>query len=237
LIPKCGCYFPSNNNYLFFVKDVELVKYDYKKTILHLDIISKIKNHIYYIGPVIGTCNILSNFNGNLLQATNGIYIDSFDYKKNNIELTGGHAVVILGWGIELFTITTYGKKYTEIPYWYCRNTYGTEWGESGYFKFAMYPINQKSVLEVNVSLVENNKTQDSGGIYMFKSGKIENSTFNKINPTPTSKDLIKSEDWYMKGDSFDKKLVNHISINFIFNIILTTIIIILLIKLCFKII
>ncbi|CAL6092434.1 Cathepsin_B [Hexamita inflata] len=36
----------------------------------------------------------------------------------------GGHAVVAIGWGIDRGT-----------PYWICRNSWGAEWGENGYFR------------------------------------------------------------------------------------------------------
>ncbi len=60
------------------------------------------------------------------------IYVSLYEYKKGDIyeytgdgsDLIGGHAVVIVGWGEEK------GKKY-----WIVRNTWGTEWGDDGYFK------------------------------------------------------------------------------------------------------
>ncbi|KWX12230.1 Cathepsin B-like cysteine proteinase [Giardia duodenalis assemblage B] len=39
-------------------------------------------------------------------------------------KLSGGHAVMIVGWGEE-----------NGVPYWDCANTYGTNWGDHGYFK------------------------------------------------------------------------------------------------------
>ena len=39
----------------------------------------------------------------------------------------GGHAVVIVGWGVE---------EGTNTPYWIIRNSWGTSWGDGGYFKF-----------------------------------------------------------------------------------------------------
>lgn len=36
----------------------------------------------------------------------------------------GGHAVKLIGWG-----------QQNQIPYWICANSWGTDWGENGYFK------------------------------------------------------------------------------------------------------
>ena len=35
-----------------------------------------------------------------------------------------GHAIKIIGWGVE-----------KGIPYWLCANSWGTKWGEDGFFK------------------------------------------------------------------------------------------------------
>jgi len=47
-------------------------------------------------------------------------------YHKGIFEFTpeGGHAIKILGWGTENGT-----------PYWLCANSWGTAWGDSGFFK------------------------------------------------------------------------------------------------------
>jgi len=59
------------------------------------------------------------------------VYDDFYDYQEGTIykhspssTLKGGHSVVIVGWG------ESEGNKY-----WICRNTWGKDWGENGYFK------------------------------------------------------------------------------------------------------
>lgn len=59
------------------------------------------------------------------------VYDDFYDYQEGTIykqsplsKLVSGHCVVIVGWG------ESGGEKY-----WICRNTWGEDWGENGYFK------------------------------------------------------------------------------------------------------
>ncbi len=46
---------------------------------------------------------------------------------------TGGHAITIVGWGT--FTFVFNSKEYN-IPYWTCLNSWGVEWGHSGFPKY-----------------------------------------------------------------------------------------------------
>lgn len=39
----------------------------------------------------------------------------------------GGHAVKMIGWGVE-----------GGVKYWICSNSWGTGWGENGFFKIKM---------------------------------------------------------------------------------------------------
>jgi len=45
-------------------------------------------------------------------------------YKHTGGGLGGGHAVKMLGWGVE-----------NGEPYWLCANSWGYEWGDGGFFK------------------------------------------------------------------------------------------------------
>lgn len=78
--------------------------------------VAAIQREIYKYGPV-----------------TTGmrVYADLFDWDGRGVyrwdgtaELTGGHAVVITGWG-------TLGG----VPYWQVMNSWGTEWGDRGFFR------------------------------------------------------------------------------------------------------
>ena len=43
----------------------------------------------------------------------------------------GGHAIKVIGWGVQNAPNTA------EMPYWLVANSWGTSWGEQGYFRIA----------------------------------------------------------------------------------------------------
>ena len=60
------------------------------------------------------------------------IYTDFFNYKSGVYKHTtgsyaGGHAIKVLGWGVD-----------NGNSYWLCANSWGPTWGESGYFRIDM---------------------------------------------------------------------------------------------------
>lgn len=79
---------------------------------------------IYKWGPLsagfIMTEDFIENYDGL------GIYTTKF-YPEDNSTLMG-HAVKIVGWGEE-----DVGDRI--VKYWICANSWGTEWGDEGYFK------------------------------------------------------------------------------------------------------
>jgi len=120
-----------------------------------------IKCHIYTYGPIVGTYHVLNNFtDGNY--HTNGIYMEDIFYHGKGNDLVGDHAISILGWGEENVKLSPIEKRRMNlsfegdsipIPYWYCRNSWGESWNGDGYFKFAMYPFNKHSCMEMAVPL------------------------------------------------------------------------------------
>ncbi|KAK4305971.1 hypothetical protein Pmani_022165 [Petrolisthes manimaculis] len=57
------------------------------------------------------------------------VYVDFLHYKTGVYQHThglplGGHAIRVLGWGVE-----------EDTPYWLCANSWNTDWGDNGYFK------------------------------------------------------------------------------------------------------
>jgi hypothetical protein len=111
----------------------------------------EIKQDIYAYGPLVGTFQVLKDFENESLVGepafvnNGGIYIESADAAH-----VGFHAVVIVGWGQQ--SVAT-GRYQTQIiPYWVVRNSWSPQWGAQGYWKHAMQNsnknINMRSGLE-----------------------------------------------------------------------------------------
>jgi len=89
---------------LFFGKDSYSVDSDEEQ----------IKSEIMTNGPVEGAFSVYAD----LLQYKKGVY------QHVAGDFLGGHAIKILGWGVENGT-----------PYWLIANSWNTDWGDNGYFK------------------------------------------------------------------------------------------------------
>ena len=88
-----------------------IIKVDSYNSIISLN---SIKNAIITYGPVITAFDVYADF----YDYNGGIY------KQNSNIYTGGHIVAIVG--------------YNDNPgYWICKNSWGTDWGENGWFKIA----------------------------------------------------------------------------------------------------
>ena len=167
IIPKKGCYFPENKD-LYMIQDVKT--FTNHKTDQDVEnFIYEAKLHIFDYGPVCAGFVVFMNFLSGNFGITNDIYIENIDYINSDPENiityddfrpVGGHAVSVIGWGEE------YVKCIGVVKYWYCRNTWGEKWGSnSGYFKYASYPINKNARLDVSLD--------DIGGFIFCKPYKI----------------------------------------------------------------
>lgn len=138
-----------------------------------------LKDLIYKNGPIIMGFVVLRNWNSGNFEKHSGIYFHNGD---NNLESPqkflpadtsspeiGKHAVVIVGWGRSYVDIDNNGNK-DFVNYWHCRNTFGSNWGDNGYFKYAMYPYNK--VL------------QALGGYLTFQAGNIYTEEFLETTST-----------------------------------------------------
>nr|WBW70097.1 venom protein [Lampona murina] len=76
--------------------------------------VKQIQTEIYKNGPVEGAFSVYADF----LSYKSGVY------QHHSSESMGGHAIRILGWGVE-----------NDVPYWLCANSWNTDWGDNGYFK------------------------------------------------------------------------------------------------------
>ncbi|KAL3990667.1 Cathepsin B-like cysteine proteinase 6 [Acanthocheilonema viteae] len=107
--PKCDRKCDKN-----YKKSYKADKY-YGKQAYHVENdVESIQKEIMTLGPVEASFEVYSDF----LQYTGGIY------KHVAGSMGGGHAVKLLGWGID-----------QGVPYWLAANSWNTDWGENGYFR------------------------------------------------------------------------------------------------------
>jgi hypothetical protein len=158
LITPKGCFFSKKNGTpivrnLYRVKNVRNIGLSVGFGQIENDKLNLLlKSVIFKKGPIIMGFRVFANFtNGEFSKVNKGIYFDNAYLENNVLKFFEGtlsapadkHACVIVGWGIEKdVQINNNGDK-DDVPYWQCRNTFGKEWGDNGYFKYAMYPYNQ----------------------------------------------------------------------------------------------
>lgn len=85
-----------------------------KGSVVHPTKPDDIKREIFHNGPMEIAFTVYEDFmsyKGGVYQHTTG-------------SMLGGHAVKVVGWGIE-----------NGVEYWKCANSWGTSWGESGFFR------------------------------------------------------------------------------------------------------
>jgi len=76
--------------------------------------VASAQQELYLHGPIEAGFNVYEDF----------LHYKSGVYQHVTGPLLGGHAIKILGWGVEDGT-----------PYWLCANSWNTDWGDEGYFK------------------------------------------------------------------------------------------------------
>lgn len=76
--------------------------------------VEQIQTEIMNNGPVEAAFTVYTD----LLQYKSGVY------QHVTGQALGGHAIRILGWGVE-----------NDIPYWLIANSWNSDWGDNGYFK------------------------------------------------------------------------------------------------------
>ncbi|CAP35381.2 Protein CBG17829 [Caenorhabditis briggsae] len=82
----------------------------------------------YYVGMTVSAIQTEIMTNGPVVGVFT-MYEDMYKYKSGVYRhtagrLLGGHAIKIIGWGTQ-----------NGIPYWLIANSWGTKWGENGFFK------------------------------------------------------------------------------------------------------
>ena len=92
-----------------------LVKYKCKSgSIVEVESISAEQKELYDHGPLDTGFNVYEDFK----------YYKSGIYEHKSGGYLGGHAVKVLGWGLE-----------NGVHYWICANSWGEAWGEAGFFR------------------------------------------------------------------------------------------------------
>jgi hypothetical protein len=100
------------------------------------------------------------------------------------VQQGGGHAVVIVGWGVQEFDSTddnfmqvSFPEPHTKvkIPYWIARNSWSEKWGENGLFKIAM--TDKRYGINTDI-LFDDNAKRTGGGPIEYD---IDTSGLNKL--------------------------------------------------------
>jgi cathepsin B len=86
------------------------------KNFYYLSTINAIKENLLSSGPVETGFTVYDDF----MNYKSGVYI------RQSSNVLGGHAVKIIGWGVE-----------NGVEYWIVANSWGPTWGETGFFKIA----------------------------------------------------------------------------------------------------
>ena len=205
---NCGCV--SMGKKFLYKIDPESVKVLTLANWNHEKLLSIAKMHILNYGPLIGGYAVYNNFkSGFFTKSSHGIYLEDVDYDSmtdpnkpifrrgmtSQENLAGFHAVAIMGWGIEHDVEYSPGV-FATVPYWHVRNSWGSDWGDHGFFKMGMYPFNKKSQFE--------NEVQGgvAGSICMFTATKPPSIVdAQKLPAQDLSKiDLENPKDFYLQS-------------------------------------
>ncbi|CCV02540.1 Papain-like proteinase [Armadillidium vulgare iridescent virus] len=187
LIPRDGkCYFDSEH-YIYSIDSNAKTIVAGVGAVDVSNVQRTIKEHILTNGPAIAGYIIFKNFTvgrGIFNKINGGVYLEKANYGSYNggqltfstmntdsSQYSGGHAVAVMGWGIEKNIKVDNGPNdFADVPYWYCRNSWGTSWGiDGGYFKIAMFPYNRKSQFSKIVELIDpTGQPRRLGGVLSF---------------------------------------------------------------------
>lgn len=201
ITPK-GCFFSTTSDekplsrLVYKIKNIRKISYESNKLLKTSDATTTIlKDFIYKNGPIIMGFVVFKNWQSGNFEKTSGIYFYNGDYNANSPQKflpenitkeEGKHAVVIVGWGRSYVDIDNAGNK-AFVNYWHCRNTFGSNWGENGFFKYAIYPYNK--IL------------QSLGGYLTFQAGDVK--TEEILETTSTSpRSLEQNEKFYRTSET-----------------------------------
>lgn len=212
-----GCYF-NTKHYMYrtdglpkIISGVDTINTD--------DIVTKhqmnLKEEILAHGPAIGGIIILDSFtngNGAFTKVNGGVYLENVtnygtgrpvEFGGDFNSYAGNHVVSILGWGVAI-GIKISNNQVADVPYWFCRNTWGKQWGDNGYFKIAMYPFNKISQFLKLVSIADQDGLpHKNGGVMICQ--VVKSPTLETLPTIPVSeipKILNKPSSYYSKDEN-----------------------------------
>jgi len=105
--------------------------FDFNKTV------QLIQEEIMTNGPVEAAFYVFSDF----MSYSSGVY------QRRSVDLDGGHAVKIIGWGVD---------ESTKLPYWLITNSWGDDWGEKGFFRIRRGTNECDIETEIATGLIKN---------------------------------------------------------------------------------
>ena len=180
-IPKCGCLSSNEKLYYFLDPTTDTFSITDDITVDHYK--QLVRYHILDFGPVVGGYVVLNNFvDGKFSKIGKGVYFDRADYGNATREgvipfsddvasfenSKGLHAVSIVGWGLAKDVQYDTDKR-GDVPFWFCRNSWGKNWGEHGFFKMAMYPFNKVAQFDKEIEVKVGGQSTKIGGLMLIR--------------------------------------------------------------------
>jgi hypothetical protein len=199
MIPPCGCCNTDFQHYKFFVNHDPVLAYETSKDPddngAQSGAVQMIKEHLFSYGTAIAGFMCRTNFKSGNFSKTKGVYFDTETYEDIGPEETlGGHAICIVGWGVET-NVPAQGVTYDKVPYWVVRNSWGENWAENGYCKYAMYQPSKDGKPAINEQGgFERMHEGGWGGIILFTPSKFEKFDSEKTNCRINNKNLYDAE-------------------------------------------
>jgi hypothetical protein len=192
--------------------------------ILFKNFLAKVKNGPHKGNAIFNTINggvylekaNYNSYNGPYGLDTNegaspGLTFSSINTDSDNF--AGGHAVAVMGWGVQpQIKVGNDPNDIADVPYWYCRNSWGTKWGmNGGYFKIAMYPYNRKSQFSKYVEMMTPRGVLRLGGVLAFTASKPPDlKKLPTYSQPPIANSLNRSIDFYKTDeDNIVSKIAN----------------------------